>query len=71
MSQKKKIKEKEIKINKFHNDIKSRQLGVSLIKYFDNKDYSNNYANKLGQKCKDQEKKINDLEKHLTNAQIE
>ena len=66
-----KLKKKESKISKFHNDIKSCQFGVSLIKYFDNKDYSNNYANKLYQKCKVQKKKINDLEKHLTNDEIE
>ena len=34
-----KLKKKESKISKFHNDIKSCQFGVSLIKYFDNKDY--------------------------------
>ena len=68
---KKELEEKESKIRKFRDDIKSSQFGLSLIKYFDDKDNSNNYANELDQKWKVQDNKIKDLEKQLTNVQIE
>ena len=49
---------KNSSLNQFHNDIRSSQFCVSLIKYFDDKDNSNNYANELDQKWKEQENKI-------------